>query len=126
MFFVVFLMIRRPPRSTRTDTLFPYTTLFRSEHLAEALDHLGQARREFEGQRVAHLEGRREVQLLDLALHRLDDRLASVAGVAAPQAGGTVQHLAAVGGGVVHALGLDDQARQIGRASRRVTEGPYL
>src|SRR3546814_20844240 len=27
---VVFLMIRRPPRSTRTDTLFPYTTLFRS------------------------------------------------------------------------------------------------
>src|SRR3546814_18518674 len=26
-------MIRRPPRSTRTDTLFPYTTLFRSQHL---------------------------------------------------------------------------------------------
>src|SRR3546814_13273693 len=26
-------MIRRPPRSTRTDTLFPYTTLFRSAHL---------------------------------------------------------------------------------------------
>src|SRR3546814_13658560 len=25
-----FLMVRRPPRSTRTDTLFPYTTLFRS------------------------------------------------------------------------------------------------
>src|SRR3546814_11267036 len=30
-FFLFFLMIRRPPRSTRTDTLFPYTTLFRSE-----------------------------------------------------------------------------------------------
>src|SRR3546814_14428473 len=29
--FGFFLMIRRPPRSTRTDTLFPYTTLFRSE-----------------------------------------------------------------------------------------------
>src|SRR3546814_4919034 len=29
-------MIRRPPRSTRTDTLFPYTTLFRSAH---RLDH---------------------------------------------------------------------------------------
>src|SRR3546814_20043550 len=27
-------MIRRPPRSTRTDTLFPYTTLFRSPHTA--------------------------------------------------------------------------------------------
>src|SRR3546814_17643196 len=30
-FVVFFLMIRRPPRSTRTDTLFPYTTLFRSD-----------------------------------------------------------------------------------------------
>src|SRR3546814_17850768 len=29
-FLVFFLMIRRPPRSTRTDTLVPYTTLFRS------------------------------------------------------------------------------------------------
>src|SRR3546814_6120218 len=28
-------MLRRPPRSTRTDTLFPYTTLFRSAHLLE-------------------------------------------------------------------------------------------
>src|SRR3546814_16536640 len=35
-------MIRRPPRSTRTDTLFPYTTLFRSLQrlTAEAVDHL--------------------------------------------------------------------------------------
>src|SRR3546814_3048151 len=31
MFYFFFLMIRRPPRSTRTDTLFPYTTLFRSD-----------------------------------------------------------------------------------------------
>src|SRR3546814_9254581 len=33
-------MIRRPPRSTRTDTLFPYTTLFRSEvmHLCQQLN----------------------------------------------------------------------------------------
>src|SRR3546814_12615866 len=31
-----FLMIRRPPRSTRTDTLFPYTTLFRSGQCAGA------------------------------------------------------------------------------------------
>src|SRR3546814_13470875 len=34
MFF--FLMIRRPPRSTRTDTLFPYTTLFRSPRHLQA------------------------------------------------------------------------------------------
>src|SRR3546814_15988468 len=31
---ICFLMIRRPPRSTRTDTLFPYTTLFRSGVIA--------------------------------------------------------------------------------------------
>src|SRR3546814_9813524 len=33
-------MIRRPPRSTRTDTLFPYTTLFRSDVLDEAVLHV--------------------------------------------------------------------------------------
>src|SRR3546814_18151514 len=31
-------MIRRPPRSTRTDTLFPYTTLFRSHEVHRAVD----------------------------------------------------------------------------------------
>src|SRR3546814_5261911 len=53
--FVVFffLMIRRPPRSTRTDTLFPYTTLFRSlkgkteeDALVAYLQGLGVAGRE--------------------------------------------------------------------------------
>src|SRR3546814_2826390 len=33
-------MIRRPPRSTRTDTLFPYTTLFRSTSWLEGHPHL--------------------------------------------------------------------------------------
>src|SRR3546814_18655053 len=42
---IVFLMIRRPPRSTRTDTLFPYTTLFRSRnvvahHILHHLSHI--------------------------------------------------------------------------------------
>src|SRR3546814_16343891 len=34
-------MIRRPPRSTRTDTLFPYTTLFRSDCAATSADGRG-------------------------------------------------------------------------------------
>src|SRR3546814_5447266 len=34
-------MIRRPPRSTRTDTLFPYTTLFRSIRLTPDAQRLG-------------------------------------------------------------------------------------
>src|SRR3546814_8209925 len=37
LYIVFFLMIRRPPRSTRTDTLFPYTTLFRSHRLSHDL-----------------------------------------------------------------------------------------
>src|SRR3546814_15713440 len=46
------LMIRRPPRSTRTDTLFPYTTLFRSRpyrHAARAGEELAA-----DGLRVPH------------------------------------------------------------------------
>src|SRR3546814_10144940 len=39
--YVFFLMIRRPPRSTRTDTLFPYTTLFRSAAVARPCDFGG-------------------------------------------------------------------------------------
>src|SRR3546814_19800722 len=35
-------MIRRPPRSTRTDTLFPYTTLFRSRRDAPAVAGIAQ------------------------------------------------------------------------------------
>src|SRR3546814_14903497 len=42
-------MIRRPPRSTRTDTLFPYTTLFRS---AVVLEHRLALRERFAQQRV--------------------------------------------------------------------------
>src|SRR3546814_14492887 len=44
---VFFLMIRRPPRSTRTDTLFPYTTLFRSRPRAPPRDDPGEPRREY-------------------------------------------------------------------------------
>src|SRR3546814_11065678 len=46
-FLLFFLMIRRPPRSTRTDTLFPYTTLFRSKIAGRA----------FLGERVLPLLG---------------------------------------------------------------------
>src|SRR3546814_4318722 len=69
-------MIRRPPRSTRTDTLFPYTTLFRSDAF-ETKKLAG------EHERVAENQAGNEV-LLDLAEYsaaeadlghrRLDDR----------------------------------------------------
>src|SRR3546814_6511707 len=62
-------MIRRPPRSTRTDTLFPYTTLFRSGGgdlalLALLVDQLAQRRR------IPGLEGR-GIERLRLALDQL-------------------------------------------------------
>src|SRR3546814_4447752 len=41
-------MIRRPPRSTRTDTLFPYTTLFRSRARCEAPEGAGDRERTVE------------------------------------------------------------------------------
>src|SRR3546814_10162349 len=44
-------MIRRPPRSTRTDTLFPYTTLFRSAELL-----ITEARLEGRQERIVDLE----------------------------------------------------------------------
>src|SRR3546814_5653435 len=48
-------MIRRPPRSTRTDTLFPYTTLFRSrvaEGLWKVPDDLAEQGRRYDAQRL--------------------------------------------------------------------------
>src|SRR3546814_15781278 len=48
-------MIRRPPRSTRTDTLFPYTTLFRSRSMA--VDSAGSAELDFGDQRLVLLDG---------------------------------------------------------------------
>src|SRR3546814_1347196 len=51
-------MIRRPPRSTRTDTLFPYTTLFRS-HLSSPVSRKRVA--EFERHREARSDSRTNV-----------------------------------------------------------------
>src|SRR3546814_5524187 len=51
-------MIRRPPRSTRTDTLFPYTTLFRSvrRHRQQVGAILAACQRQFEFKRLAVLQ----------------------------------------------------------------------
>src|SRR3546814_19887133 len=66
-------MIRRPPRSTRTDTRFPYTTLFRSES-AERLDLvLGRA--------VPDAVGTVEHVLLADVLHQLADTVRRRVGV---------------------------------------------
>src|SRR3546814_1807859 len=76
-------MIRRPPRSTRTDTLFPYTTLFRSRAGAiETADarRLGHAERRLPLERAKHFQpaGQRphEIGIGGIAgrAHRIDLR----------------------------------------------------
>src|SRR3546814_15786002 len=57
-------MIRRPPRSTRTDTLFPYTTLFRAAAVVHLLLHLHR--------RAGELDHLLVVAAADVGLRRLD------------------------------------------------------
>src|SRR3546814_18936817 len=60
-----FLMIRRPPRSTRTDTLFPYTTLFRS-HGWDACSGYHQKDGSIMGFSHTHLSGTGIGDMLDI------------------------------------------------------------
>src|SRR5690606_33042362 len=68
---------------------------------------------ELKGDRVAHLERGREVELRRLLADRLDDPRPAVAGVDAPEAGLTIEDLAALRGPVVHPLGTREQARRL-------------
>src|SRR3546814_1386124 len=91
--FFFFLMIRRPPRSTRTDTLFPYTTLFRSawpslacgagarsqrrdRRRAQCRDLLGRAQRRISHRPVSALfaRGRGPARTGDLTHHTIESR----------------------------------------------------
>src|SRR3546814_9898617 len=84
MLIFFFLMIRRPPRSTRTDTLFPYTTLFRSRH-----PPAGQQHRHEEDQRQGQGQGpnRREGPQAAKAgsVRPVQAELTPVAGVVKPE-----------------------------------------
>src|SRR3546814_8656870 len=72
---VFFLMIRRPPRSTRTVTLFPYTTLFRSRPF-DSLNRnyanvsIGSAR-QLNGQHFSMADHRREYPILGIKPNHL-------------------------------------------------------
>ena len=71
---------------------------------------LGDARRRLEGDGVAELEGRREIHHRRLLLDGLGDLAPAMAGIAAPQPGGAVDHLLPVRGEIGHALGPGQQA----------------
>src|SRR3546814_8605470 len=57
-------MIRRPPRSTRTDTLFPYTTLFRSAILIETCQDPLQVKAAVNGAKLARAAAAVDVPLM--------------------------------------------------------------
>src|SRR3546814_14482370 len=67
-------MIRRPPRSTRTDTLFPYTTLFRSGREGLALDTREHQKR-CEGEEDDHLAEHGRFDYLLRSTHRFFEPL---------------------------------------------------
>ena len=61
---------------------------------------------------MPHVESGRVIHRSGLLLDGLDDFGTAVPGVHAPQAGGAVEHLAAIVGDIVHVLGADQQARR--------------
>src|SRR3546814_15143665 len=103
-------MIRRPPRSTRTDTLFPYTTLFRSAGFesAEAVEH----------SRKSHIECAREAfescDIFVFTLGLTETWRSRVDGTVFPVAPG-------VSGGTY-----DSERHEIGRASCRERVCQYV
>src|SRR3546814_15995722 len=76
-------MIRRPPRSTRTDTLFPYTTLFRSVRFdlvapagARPLLDEGPVDRQIAAERIGRTVGADDDVAVDIARREETDRMA--------------------------------------------------
>src|SRR3546814_16320968 len=59
-------MIRRPPRSTRTDTLFPYTTLFRSVRAEKVRDMLGLSDKSVQRKLLSAILDGKGTELLEL------------------------------------------------------------
>jgi hypothetical protein len=91
-----------------------FGTRIGEEHMLHALrSDVDQPVGQLEHDGMAHLEGRRIVEFGGLVLDRLGDLRAAMAGVHAPQAGGAVHDLAAVGGGVMHILGAHEHARRL-------------
>src|SRR3546814_5754567 len=102
-----FLMIRRPPRSTRTDTLFPYTTLFRSP--AGAQHQYGRGIGAFRLDGAFRRHRRPDVQRQDACRLRLAAGRPRPAGRHAAE---RVFRLLRIGGEVVPQAGLEPRSEE--------------
>src|SRR3546814_16885953 len=127
-------MIRRPPRSTRTDTLFPYTTLFRSSfctYLVRAMPWLSalgglpaiadDTREHYEAAAQATLDMADEDESVAALIAHLDVDVRAARGLLADMLGSRDQWLPLLGSGgdVDQLLSSLDNAIEIGRASCR-------
>src|SRR3546814_12018861 len=108
-------MIRRPPRSTRTDTLFPYTTLFRSYVLGDEADrricyspgkNVVESRDKPVDMPGCNNHGRHEMQDITSARLEMDEDVVTF--IEIPRQSG------------------DQDCLKIGRASCRVSVGQYV
>src|SRR3546814_1672712 len=88
-------MIRRPPRSTRTDTLFPYTTLFRSDHAAKRVLELNPEHPLIRAL-ADRLKSDAAGQAIDDAAHLLLDQARILEGEPLPDAKAFTRRLSAV------------------------------
>src|SRR3546814_3454679 len=70
IYYFFFLSIRRPPRSTRTDTLFPYTTLFRSPGNVALGVVPSEGQKSFAGKLIA-IDTERDLALVEITEGRL-------------------------------------------------------
>src|SRR3546814_10279824 len=109
-------MIRRPPRSTRTDTLFPYTTLFRSRAPPPV-----RKRRPwlFAGKNLARLHFVRKLQP---ALQGRLEHLAHLRHAGGDGIGRRRRILRGHGGDLVDARAIDAEAVELGRSEEHTSE----
>src|SRR3546814_14850143 len=126
-------MIRRPPRSTRTDTLFPYTTLFRSLR-APDITHMILRRAEQIGDRIGDGAFGSGGNFLPQVVEHILRLAARAAGGEEPQQPAAFveqRRMQPAGSGVRYhpcepsALSGAAKARRIGRASGRESVGQY-
>src|SRR3546814_15439307 len=117
-------MLRRPPRSTRTDTLFPYTTLFRSDGDEQST---GRHHRLAVAVLAGHFHADRQPRVfLDPVLGNQASVVARAAGDDV-QAAGSLQQRTAVDAEDVRQHAVRTDARpQIGRESTRERGGPHV
>src|SRR3546814_19878169 len=120
-------MIRRPPRSTRTDTLFPYTTLFRSQgDVKRIADATRNGLAETTDLYATFMRNGRELGITQDQAEKATETFAKTLKIIvadeAEASSATTQLSQELDSGVLR----DDEFNEIGRASRRERVGQYI